>query len=119
MRLEARIKMGYYPTPLPVVDRIRSFIKANERITILDPCRGEGLALERLVEGLEADTYGVELDKHRAEEARTRLKHVLRCGIEEARISHGCFSLMLLNPPYDWETEADEHPSRSGRRRSF
>jgi hypothetical protein len=27
MRLEAKIKMGYYPTPLSVVERVRSFIR--------------------------------------------------------------------------------------------
>ena len=30
MRLEAKIKMGYYPTPLSVVERIRSFLKFPE-----------------------------------------------------------------------------------------
>ena len=30
MRLEAKIKMGYYPTPIPVVERIKSFIRFTE-----------------------------------------------------------------------------------------
>ena len=27
MRLEARVKMGYYPTPASVVDRVRTFLE--------------------------------------------------------------------------------------------
>ena len=111
MRLEARVKMGYYPTPPSVVDRIKTFIEADGRIAIIDPCCGEGLALERLACGFEAETYGIELDEHRAEEARTRLDHVLKCGIEETRITHGCFSCLFLNPPYDWEAEDEDNPS--------
>jgi hypothetical protein len=107
MRLEARIKMGYYPTPLSVIDRIKTFISSGsaQKVSLFDPCCGEGLALARLAEGFDAkiETYGVELDQHRADEATTRLDHILHCGIEETRISHRCFSLMMLNPPYDWE----------------
>ena len=104
MRLEGRIKMGYYPTPLSVVERIKTFIKNTDGATILDPCCGEGNALKQLAEGTTAKTYGVEIDGHRAEEAATKLHHVLRCGIEQTRITSGAFSLLFLNPPYDWET---------------
>jgi hypothetical protein len=34
--------MGYYPTPLPVVERVRTFIDFPEyRANILDPCCGD------------------------------------------------------------------------------
>ncbi len=49
MRLEAKIKMGYYPTPLSVVDRIRLFLEFPENdVSLFDPCCGEGFALKNL-----------------------------------------------------------------------
>ena len=54
--------MGYYPTPVSVVERVKSFLKfPEERVTVLDPCCGEGLAVKELVEGVNATTYGIEL----------------------------------------------------------
>ena len=105
MRLEAKIKMGYYPTPVSVVERIKTFISFTDNNTILDPCCGEGNALAQLAEGTNAKTYGIEIDGHRAEEAKAKLHHVLKCGYEQTRISNSCFSCLFLNPPYDWETE--------------
>jgi SAM-dependent methyltransferase len=111
MRLEAKIKMGYYPTPVSVVERIKTFISFTDGCTILDPCCGEGNALEKLTENSSAKTYGIEIDGHRAEEAKTKLDCVLKCGYEQTRISNSCFSCLFLNPPYDWETE-DEGSER-------
>lgn len=107
MRLEARVKMGYYPTPISVIERIKTFIRLTEGNTILDPCCGEGNALQKLAEGTDAKTYGVEIDVYRAEEAKTKLHNVLKCGYEQTRISNGAFSCLFLNPPYDWETSEE------------
>jgi len=108
MRLEGQIKMGYYPTPLSVVERVKSFLKFPEKkVTILDPCCGEGLAMKHLVSGCHVETYGIELDKKRAQEAKLNLDHVLACGYEEARITNNTFSILWLNPPYDFETMGD------------
>ena len=106
MRLEGRVLMGYYSTPLCVVERVKAFLKfPDSKINVLDPCCGEGEALKALVDGKNAETYGVELDVYRAEEAKKKINHVLKCGIEEARISNKVFSILWLNPPYDWENE--------------
>jgi len=111
MRLAGRIKLGYYPTPSSVVERIKSFIRFPENASILDPCCGEGKALQKLAEHTTAKTFGVEIDEHRAEQAKAKLDHVLKCGYEQTRISNGVFSCLFLNPPYDWETE-DEGSER-------
>lgn len=111
MRLEARIKMGYYPTPLSIVERIKSFIRFPDNASILDPCCGEGKALQKFAEHTIANTFGIEIDEHRAEKAKAKLDHVLKCGYEQTRISNGAFSCLFLNPPYDWETE-DEGSER-------
>lgn len=116
-RLESRIKMLYYPTPLTTVERIKTFIDFPDyKFTILDPCAGEGLALQKLCERTKTTTYGIELDEHRAKEAKKRLKNVLHCGIEETKISNNIFSCLFLNPPYDFETQTKEEVNNSERK---
>jgi tRNA1(Val) A37 N6-methylase TrmN6 len=117
MRIAGRMKMGYYPTPGRVVDYIRSFLSFSPApFTALDPCCGEGLALEQLITGTRAVTYGVELDQHRAGEAESRIQNVLKCGIEETRIAHQSCSLLFLNPPYDEATLEEEAGTKTERR---
>ena len=60
-----------------------NYYRERETLRILDPCCGAGDALQRLVEclnrpnALSMETYGIELHRHRAEEAEERLDHVL------------------------------------------
>ena len=104
MRFEGQKKMGYYPTPLSVIERIRGFIKyPEENLAILDPCCGEGIALEKLNGHPNCQTYGIELDQARAKTAKDRLHHVISGGYQESRVSNKSFSMMLLNPPYDFD----------------
>ena len=118
MRLAGRIKMGYYPTPLSVVDRIKSFVSVpeNQPINAFDPCCGEGLALKHLAEGWNCQTYGIELDEHRAEEAKQNLDNALKCSYNQTRITNGCFSVLFLNPPYDEETFSNGMVTSSERK---
>ena len=116
MRIAGRMKMGYYPTPARVVDYIRrclSFPPAP--FAALDPCCGEGLALEQVTRGTKAVTYGVELDRHRAGEAESRIQNVLKCGIEETRIGHQSCSILFLNPPYDEATLEEDAGTKTER----
>jgi hypothetical protein len=116
MRIQGRIKMGHYPTPARVVELIRSYLVFPPgQFSSLDPCCGEGDALAGLVAKTNAITYGVELDHRRGEESKSRLHHVLRCGIEETRIEHHSCSLLLLNPPYDELTLEEEANSKTER----
>jgi hypothetical protein len=116
MRIPGRIKMGHYPTPPRVVELIRNYLAFPPgQFSSLDPCCGEGEALAGLIAGTSAITYGVELDHQRAEESKSRLHHVLRCGIEETRIQHRSCSLLLLNPPYDELTLEEEANTKTER----
>jgi hypothetical protein len=116
MRIAGRMKMGYYPTPSRVVEQIRKCLSfPREPFTALDPCCGEGIALEQLVGGSQAGTYGVELDEYRAEAAQNRVQNLLKCGIEETRIAHQSCSLLFLNPPYDEATREDDADTKTER----
>jgi hypothetical protein len=106
-RLESEAKGGFYPTPPEEMELIlkRLTFEQGKPISIIDPCAGEGDALQLMGkrlkdQGCEVTTYGIELEKGRAIEAEKKLDHVLSCGYEEARMSHESFSAMYLNPPF-------------------
>ena len=119
MRLAAQAKGGYYPTPDRVVDLVAELIhtpsgsyhRGRETLRILDPCCGAGDAVQRLAENLDRpnsisiETYGVELHRDRAEEAEKRLHRTLAADLFATSIANGAFGLLLLNPPYDYDSE--------------
>lgn len=100
--LMAGVKMGYYPTDLEHARCLARGIEFPEDVTVnlLDPCCGCGMALHTLAEGKNCKTYGVELDRHRAEESLARLDRVGFGSYFRSRINNEAFHLMLLNPPY-------------------
>jgi hypothetical protein len=57
---------------------------------------------------LEAETYGIELDRERGERAKGVLTRCLVTDYQNTRISHRSFSLLWLNPPYDWGARKSE-----------
>ncbi len=100
-RLMNNVKLGYYPTDLEHINWIVQGIEFLYGVTtnLFDPCCGCGLALRTLAQGNNCFTYGVELDRHRAEESLTRLHRVGFGSYFHSRISHDAFHVMLLNPP--------------------
>lgn len=122
-RLESQATGGYYPTP-PAVSE---FIAASLRIKpppnpkeaaarFLDPCCGEGQALETVAGRLHpaAETYGIELNEERARRAASRLDRTLSADLFAASIANNQFSFLLLNPPYDNEaSDPDEKAART------
>lgn len=108
-RLESESKGGFYPTPPEEMEHILKCLDLSDKaieqgITLLDPCAGEGDALKQMAEYFSSrtsvTTFGIELEKGRAEKAEMKIDHVLACGYEEARMSHDAFSVMYLNPPF-------------------
>jgi tRNA G46 methylase TrmB len=105
MRLEGQSKMGYYPTPDLQVKLIKTWL-SGKNTRLLDPCAGRGEALAEIAWALPgSQTYGIELSDTRAAEAANVLDHVLNTGFEYAVLTGSTFSAVLLNPPYDGETE--------------
>lgn len=104
MRLAAQAKMGYYPTPEDVTPIIAKYLKRGREgmIRILDPCAGRGTAVKTIGDSLKAETYGIEVDLDRGNQAKEILTKCLVTDYQNTRISRRAFSLLWLNPPYDW-----------------
>ena len=101
-----KIKSGFVATPPRQGEYLRSLLVFEGEAAALDPTCGEGLILKQLTEVREESdfnihTYGVELDKRRAELATDVLQTVVQAPIESMIISNDAFSFVFLNPPYD------------------
>jgi hypothetical protein len=109
-RLESVKKAGYYPTPPEVAARIAGHLQAPPgEFRWLDPCCGEGAALQSLAQALGGQTYGIELDTERAEAAGTRLDYVRPGDYAAHQLPKGQqagISALFLNPPYDQDDRA-------------
>ncbi len=118
MRPAGQAKMGYYPTPDVVAQRIgRALTRAGIGvIRTLDPCCGEGTALVLATENLAepVERYGIEINQERAMAAKEKLTRVLRADLRSTRIANGAFGLVYLNPVYDFSvrTQLDEAAER-------
>ncbi len=121
MRLAAQAKMGYYPTPDSVTPIITKHLKRQHEglIRILDPCAGEGTAIKIIGDHLAAEKFGVELDLERGARAKEILTRCLVTDYRNTRISHGSFSLLWLNPPYDWEARDSDLETSERYEKSF
>jgi len=121
MRLAAQAKMGYYPTPQSVISLIADILIRNGKgnIKSLDPCAGEGRALKQIGESLSAQTYGIELDTERGRIAKENLNQCLITDYMATRISNHAFSMLYLNPPYDWAIRNDEVSASERYERTF
>ena len=107
-----RARMGYFPTDPAHVQYIKEAIGFPEdSVNLIDPCCGEGIALQIFAEGIQSKTYGIELDEVRAEEAQKRLHRVGFGSFFHSRVSLDAFQGLWLNPPYL------SVPSENGSRR--
>jgi len=104
MRLAGRQRLGFYPLPLAEANRIRGFLRFSEKsCAALDPCIGEGAAFAKITEGAQVHRYGIELDANRAEQARSAATEVIHGNCFDVQCPVESFSLVYLNPPYDFE----------------
>jgi predicted RNA methylase len=98
------MKLGHYPLAVAEARRIRSFLQFDGEVaSVVDPCAGTGAALCAVTGGAGVRRYGVELDAYRADEARKTLDEVIQGNAFDAHAAVESFSLVYLNPPYDFE----------------
>jgi predicted RNA methylase len=107
MRLEAQAKAGFYPTPPRVVDIIKTWIgeKTTGPRRVLDPCCGPGEPAAQIAAAAGCEAYGVELNTERAQAAKGILTKVVAGDLFSVRARPGAFSILYLNPPYDFDAE--------------
>ena len=120
-RLEFMAKMGYYPTPEDLTPIIAKYLnsKGHGVIRIFDPCAGEGTALKTIGDHLQAETYGIEIDKKRGKEAQNNLTKCLVTDYKSTHISPKFASLLWLNPPYDWASKRETLETSERYERTF
>jgi len=107
MRLEAQAKAGFYPTPPKVVDIIKTWIgeKMPGPRRLLDPCCGTGDPAAQIATAAGCEAYGVEINTDRAKTAKNLLSKVVAGNLFSVRARPGAFSILYLNPPYDFDAE--------------
>jgi SAM-dependent methyltransferase len=104
MRLAGRVRLGFYPLPLPEAERIRRFLTfSDKQCCALDPCVGDGVAFAEIAWEKNLLRYGVELDAGRAEQSRTKGIDTIHGNCFDVQCPVESFSLIYLNPPYDFE----------------
>ena len=109
MRLAGRERLGFYPLPIAEAKRIRKFLQFPEQVSsALDPCIGEGVAFTEITRGARALRYGVELDAQRATLAQSSADEVIHGNCFDVQCPVESFSLIYLNPPYDFEVSEDK-----------
>lgn len=120
-RLAAMEKLEYYPTPPSMTEAISKHIaplpnSSVQFARLLDPCAGEGVALNDLRTHIQGDveteiqTWANEIHPGRAAKAEEILDKVVCAPIESLawKPGHGLASALFLNPPYDY-TEDTRH----------
>jgi hypothetical protein len=65
-RNAARLKMGFYPLPEGEAARLRALLEFAGPASVVDPCAGQGIALEIITQDADVRRHSVELDAERA-----------------------------------------------------
>ncbi|MFD1736193.1 DUF6094 domain-containing protein [Bacillus salitolerans] len=107
-----KLRMGFFATPEAQGEYIKQLLDFQGDCSVFDPTCGEGAILHQLTKGQREDitisTYGVEIDKGRALKAKEFLTHALHAPIESMVISNDVFSMVWLNPPYDFAMKNED-----------
>jgi hypothetical protein len=107
MRNHGKIKLGFYPLPVPEAIRLKNCLVCPQPFSAIDPCIGDGVAFSKLLEGVAVHRYGIEIDAHRAEQAKALGIQTLQANALDVRCPADGISLLYLNPPYDFEAGAN------------
>lgn len=103
MRPQGKIKLGFFPLPAIEARRLRNFLIFPQPFSALDPCVGDGVAFKSLLGDAPAYSCGIEIDAHRALQAKTLGIDTLQANTMDVRCPAESVSLLYMNPPYDLE----------------
>jgi SAM-dependent methyltransferase len=104
MRPHGKTKLGFFPLPVREAERLTNCLAFPKEFSALDPCVGDGVAFVHLLAGMDASRCGIEIEANRAEQARSLGIETLQASTFDVRSPAEAFSLLYLNPPYDFET---------------
>jgi predicted RNA methylase len=104
VRPHGQTKLGFFPLPVAEAKRLKNWLGFLERFSVLDPCAGDGVAFNHLLDGATARRYGIEIDANRAEQARALGIEIVQANTMDVKCPPEAVSLLYLNPPYDWES---------------
>jgi hypothetical protein len=102
-RSRARLQLGFYPLPEREAMVLRSLLSFNQPASVIDPCVGQGIALNLITSGAIVRRYAIELDAERARIASASGIETIQGNTFDAVVPPESFSLLYLNPPYDSE----------------
>jgi hypothetical protein len=109
MRLAGRQRLGFYPLPIAEAKRIRRFLRFPvQECSAFDPCIGDGAAFAEITSDKKFSRYGIELEAGRAEQARSKGIEVIHGNCFDVQCPVESFSLIYLNPPYDFEISEEK-----------
>jgi precorrin-6B methylase 2 len=107
MRLEAKIKSGFYPLPPEAVPHLASKLKVDPGATLFDPCAGKAQAAVKIAAALQiplSKVYGAEMDEARFELVEAQLGANAFGPLDFlASSGSGSASIFYCNPPFDDE----------------
>src|SRR5260370_13114191 len=103
MRIQGKLRLGYFPLPLIEARRIRACLRyPTSPLSAIDPCIGDGAAFLTITGESCARRYGIELDAYRAEQAATAVDELIDGDCLDVHCPVESCGLAFLNPPYDW-----------------
>lgn len=103
MHVHGKTKLGFFPLPVLEVQRLKNYLSAAGPFSALDPCVGDGVAFNTLIDGMPTTRYAIEVDAYRTAQAKALGIDVLQANTMDVRCPAESMSLLYLNPPYDWE----------------
>jgi hypothetical protein len=110
-RLTSIEKGGYYAFPDEHLAAVASlFAPANQGGKLLDPCAGEGRALEHLARAWNLTPHANEIDDTRAAACKALFgaRQTVHGDLFHLKTSQASFTALWANPPYTWELSGDE-----------
>jgi len=103
LRFQGKSRLGFYPLAVSEAQRIRRFfLFPDAPSSAIDPCIGDGVALEVITDDADVSRYDIELDGYRAGQARQRIPNIVQGNMLEMQCPVKCCGLLYLNPPYHW-----------------
>lgn len=105
-------RMGFFPLPQHAQDALIHAVtpSTTEGFTLIDPCAGEGVALEAFSKAWNMKAYAVEQNYYRHAECVEKFGYMnaVQGSAFNMEMSHNSFSVMYLNPPFSQSLVEDD-----------